>query len=119
MAAVNYTLDNHQHGFSKQLVFHHKSKNPANYSSGRLVSMLADFFRVDDIRYQIEEHHRLHKGFVIDFGMRSAGSVYDQLLHYVSFGLEVQGWQVEIHKSPVYAEWGRSKFTLFYCLIFL
>ena len=46
--------------------------------------MLADFFRVDDLRLQIEEHHRLHKGFVIDFGMRSAGSVYDQLLHYVS-----------------------------------
>ena len=117
VAAINYVLDNHQHGFSKQLVFHHKTKNPANYSSGRLVSMLADFFRVDDLRLQIEEHHRLHKGFVIDFGMRSAGTVYDKLLHWVSHGLEVQGWQVEIHRSPVYAEWGRSEFALLLCFI--
>ena len=82
--------------------------------------MLANFFVADDLQYQIEQHHRLHKGFVIDFGMRSAGTVYDKLLHWVSHGLEVLGWRVEIHRSPVYAEWERSEFVfLHYFIIFV
>ena len=114
VATTNYCLDNHQHGYSKQLVFRHKTKTPANYSSEQLVEMLAEFFVADDLRYQVSEHHHLSNGrFVIDFGMRSVGTVYDKLLHYVSFGLEVRGWQVELHRSPVYAEWERSELFFF------
>ena len=112
MATTNYLLDHHQHGFSKQIVFRHSEKTPANYSSRRLLKMLAEHFEAADLEYQVETHHRLGDGFVVDFGMRSAGTVFDRLLHFATYGLELRGWRIEVHRSPVYNEWEKSEFWI-------
>ena len=115
MATTDYCLDNHQHGFAKQLVFSHRLKTPDNYASEKVLEMLEEYFVVDDLQCQVEQHHRLNNGrFVVDFCRRSTGSVYDRLLHWASNGLELRGWRVEIHRSPIYAEWERSKFDLIF-----